>query len=310
MAVKLTEEQALSRLAIRLEGSCLTFTGFKDGRYVNAKGRLHIECLHHGLFDISYDKLISGTGCRKCADAKLSISKKSPEDTLTSELKSSCLEQGLVFKGFEFGIFASVDGRAKVECKKHGLFFRRIADLKSRKYKCPACSSEDVREKNRMPETDATARWSKSCADKGLTFLGFETDYLSADVTKAMIKCDTHGIWIAGYSSFVLAGTGCPSCNRQGFKALDTAYLYALSSGNDIKIGVTNNPRVRLSRLKTQTPFPFELIELVKFNTGVNAMTAERYFHDKYESSGFSGFDGATEWLKFDQRILEEMRAF
>lgn len=310
MPVKLTEEQALTRLASRLEGSCLKFIRFKDGRYVSAKGRLDIECLKHGFFDISYDKLIAGTGCRKCAAFKLSESKKTPLDKIEQELTDACCRQGLIFKGFENNSFSSVDGRAKVECPQHGVFFRRIADLKSRSYKCPICSAEDMRLKNRMSEADVRARWRESCGSKGLVFLGFDGVYSSADATKALISCSHHGIWAAGYSSFVLADTGCPSCNRQGFKALDIAYLYALSSGDAIKIGVTNNPRVRLSRLKTQTPFPFELVELVKFNTGVNAMTAEKYFHDKYTPAGFRGFDGATEWLKFDARILEEMRAF
>lgn len=310
MPAKLTEEQALRRIAARLEGSCFGFIGFKGGAYINARGRLLIECREHGVFDISYDKFVSGTGCRRCADSRLSAAKITPECEIVKDLISSCQAQGFTFKGFEGGVFRSVDGRAAVECPEHGSFFRRIADLKSRAYKCPLCSYEGIRLKNRMSEAEARSRWEKSCASKNITFLGFDGEYSSADTTKALVECQQHGVWKAGYSSFVLMGTGCASCNRQGFKSLDVAYLYALSSGCHVKIGVTNNPRVRISRLKTQTPFPFELVELIKFNTGINAMTAERYFHDKYESSGFSGFDGATEWLKFDSRILEEMRAF
>ncbi len=310
MPAKLTEEQALLRIADRLEGSYFSFIGFKDGEYVNAKCRLLIECPTHGVFDVSYDKFMSGTGCRGCANKQLSVSKMSKEGDVVRDLISSCRRQGFTFKGFEGGVFRSVDGRAEVECPEHGTFFRRIADLKSRAYKCPLCSHESARFKNRMPEPEAKARWEKSCDDRNIRFLGFDGLYSSVDTTKALVECPLHGAWRASYSSFVLMGTGCASCNRQGFKSLEVAYLYALSSGAHIKIGVTNNPRVRISRLKTQTPFPFEVVELIRFNTGANAMTAERYFHDKYESSGFCGFDGATEWLKFNPHILEEMRAF
>lgn len=37
-------------------------------------------------------------------------------------------------------------------------------------------------------------------------------------------------------------------------------------------------------------------------------IVSKRIPEGKYESAGFKGFDGATEWLKFSPELLEEFR--
>jgi hypothetical protein len=48
------------------------------------------------------------------------------------------------------------------------------------------------------------------------------------------------------------------------------------------------------------------LIELYENSSGDLIFNLERMFHKKYESAGFNGFDGATEWLIFSRELLEE----
>jgi len=52
----------------------------------------------------------------------------------------------------------------------------------------------------------------------------------------------------------------------------------------------------------------FNIIEIFSDDSGEKISNLERMFHKKYESAGFSGFDGATEWLKFSPELLEEFR--
>ena len=86
--------------------------------------------------------------------------------------------------------------------------------------------------------------------------------------------------------------------------------MYALRSecGGHVKIGITNRDNDRFSELKRNTPFNFSIIEKVS-GDGLHIQEIERYFHGKYERSGFSGFDGATEWLVCTPELLEEIRS-
>lgn len=74
------------------------------------------------------------------------------------------------------------------------------------------------------------------------------------------------------------------------------------------KIGISNNHKKRIKQLKSSTPFGFNIIEIFSDDSGEKISNIERMFHKKYESAGFSGFDGATEWLKFSPELLEEFK--
>ena len=61
-------------------------------------------------------------------------------------------------------------------------------------------------------------------------------------------------------------------------------------------------------KLAKNTPFKFSLIEQAS-GDGAKIAELERYFHDKYESAGLSGFDGATEWLICTPELMQELRS-
>lgn len=105
-------------------------------------------------------------------------------------------------------------------------------------------------------------------------------------------------------------GTGCPRCAKYGYQLDKTGYLYALRSecGRYVKIGISNNPSQRHRQLELATPFNFNLVEQVH-GDGVKIAGLEKSFHEKYESAGFTGFSGATEWLVFSDELLSELRS-
>ncbi|AFZ77610.1 hypothetical protein H391_gp56 [Klebsiella phage JD001] len=57
-----------------------------------------------------------------------------------------------------------------------------------------------------------------------------------------------------------------------------------------------------------KTPFEFKLLEYIRFNNGIDAMLMEKELLKSYKTANFSGFDGATEWLLWDSKILKEFR--
>lgn len=309
MPARLTEQQVIDNIECKLIGTRIRFIGFKDGRYVRAKGYLLLECEKHGPLEITYDKISGGSGCRKCGYERVSSIRTTNKELIVSLLDAVCSQNGWGFVGFEGGDYTSVDGLAILKCPTHGNFSRRIADLKSRNYSCPGCYRERMRKMNRMPEDVAIRRWKESCSLKGMVFLGLIGAYEAADTNRAKILCPRHGYWNASYSNFVLTRSTCSACSRVGFNYLREAFIYAIGGNGAIKIGITNSPDKRLETLRRNTPFEFKLLELIKVKTGNKARSIEKRFHKKYAASGFSGFDGCTEWLIFNHEILEEMRA-
>ena len=94
-----------------------------------------------------------------------------------------------------------------------------------------------------------------------------------------------------------------------GFTNHKPSWVYFLLSEDlkDIKIGISNNPAQRIKVLRRATPFKFSVLHMHHFKPDESAQSVEKYYHRKYETSGFSGFDGATEWVKISPEILFEI---
>lgn len=122
---------------------------------------------------------------------------------------------------------------------------------------------------------------------------------------KIQITCHTHGVFEMTANNH-LRGQGCPSCAKSGFNPDVAAYTYFLISEHGIKVGITNKISQRIGTLRRVTPFKFHKIRHVKMH-GSHAAELERYYHRKYESAGLSGFDGATEWLKYSPELMSEI---
>lgn len=123
--------------------------------------------------------------------------------------------------------------------------------------------------------------------------------------TKVAIKCRIHGIFFMSPSNH-LAGKGCRGCAQYGFNSEKEGFVYFLMSEKGIKVGITNNLSKRITRLANRTPFDFHIIANVK-TTGIEAICKEKYYHRKYESAHLTGFDGATEWLRYSPELMSEI---
>lgn len=74
-----------------------------------------------------------------------------------------------------------------------------------------------------------------------------------------------------------------------------------------MKIGITTNFDRRLSELKCSTPFEFDVMELYNVE-GIAVRDIEKVLHELSESANLQGFNGATEWFKYDGDIVETGR--
>lgn len=87
-------------------------------------------------------------------------------------------------------------------------------------------------------------------------------------------------------------------------------FVYAFTDGykspEKIKIGVSKDPHKRLKEIQAATPFPVFLLEVFDCKTQDNAFKVESMVHKFFnkQSCDFFGFDGATEWMYYTNKIL------
>lgn len=201
--------------------------------------------------------------------------------------------------------YVNAHSRARMRCDLDGAEWATSAHaLINGDSGCPKCYGN-----YRYP---ADAREAQLSELKGMRFVKWVGEFKN-NRTKAEMRCEREGCgatWRSTLGSLITQETGCPRCAMRGFDRTSPGTLYALVDefGENIKIGVSNIFPDRLRRLRRGTPFEIKVVAKVDMPNGGDVADLERLFHQNFESSGFTGFDGATEWLKFDSDILSLMR--
>lgn len=158
-------------------------------------------------------------------------------------------------------------------------------------------------------------RWSKKEREHqihkrlgSLSFIGWESECARPNNgSKIILSCKTHGQFVTGMETFINVGTSCPGCAQKGFDQTAEGYVYALRSvcGGYMKVGISNYPEERVSFLAKVTPFGFTQEAEIRFDRGEHARKLERETHNAFMRAGLSGFEGCTEWLRYDPEIIE-----
>lgn len=207
----------------------------------------------------------------------------------------------------------------------HGTYFVRSESRRLWDVHCPKCKSDEYAKAgissvwtsstsglcgNANPCRCAKSHyWSVEENEKrlelsGVKFIRWHKISPTAHKSYFVTTCDTHGERIVSLTS-ALSGRGCPGCAVSGFNQGSNGFLYCLKSedGAFLKIGISNKPGARFAALKKKTPFEFSVIGQ-KEMPGFMAMQKERELHARFMNAGFKGFDGATEWFRYDDEIV------
>lgn len=102
--------------SIRIHGEKYTYD---KTEYIHSKKKVIVTCKIHGDFKIRPNSLLRGQGCSKCAD----------NEKLTTELfieKSKKLHGDLY--DYSQSVYVDKDTKVAIICKKHGVFFQKVAD--------------------------------------------------------------------------------------------------------------------------------------------------------------------------------------
>lgn len=202
--------------------------------------------------------------------------------------------------------YTGVYSKILLLCPAHGVFHMRAGNI-AKGQGCPTCGSERRAKTTRHSNSALISVIKES--DSRYAFIGFEDGvYVNRSTTKVIRNCPEHGSFSTLVGNVLSFHTGCPGCSTSGYDSNKTGYLYGLLSedGGRIKIGITNSPTRRLTKLKRSLPFDWALLGVYKDTNGGVIQILEKYFHRQGESAGMTGFDGATEVLWASKELIAE----
>ena len=258
--------------------------------YVNSSTKIKILCRIHGAFSALPGNHTQGSGCPTCGG----VGRKTTADFINqaSEVHDDKY-------GYSLTQYKNSHTKVKITCPEHGTFSQAPTDHLSGKG-CRDCSGNVVK-----PVEVFIAQAGISHGDKYDYSL---TQYKNSH-TKVEIICPEHGVFTQIPTSH-LRGTGCPSCAVRGFVPHNRSFVYVLmSQDGHVKIGVSNKPEERFRKLRRKTPFIFDVLGIFEV-PGVNALQIEKLCHSQMTSAGLKGFEGATEWFRFEGQQLGGIQSF
>lgn len=262
--------------------------------YVNNRTKLIITCTEHGDFEQRPADHMQGKGCPSCG-----TSSSAAAQTLTTEtfIKKAREVHGNRYD-YDRAVYVNNKRKLIITCPEHGDFEQRPGDHMRGKG-CEACSGTGKLTTHEFIE--------KARAVHGGRY-GYSKSFYVNTLTKVIITCTEHGDFTQTPDRH-LRGSGCPSCATGGYDPNKPGYLYFLldtETHSRIKIGISNDPAQRFQKLRRETPFAFEPMEIIETAGGI-APQLEKLCHETLPSANLTGFDGATEWMRFDGAIVRQL---
>lgn len=296
MPARIPQEVREQQIAELCEGTIYSFVGWQ-GEYLRNTSNIICNCSVHGNWVCRLADFINGSRCRKCANDKFSSERRYGvgvwEVRIKNKIKDrnySLVSMGQNFKG----------SKSKVEmlCCLHGSFLASVDNIMNDQYGCPKCAKC-----YRFTAEESKERIIEKIGQRQYSFVRFVKGHGLSE--KVILKCVRHGEWSVLIRNFLHSDTDCPGCAKGSFDRNKPGYMYLLLSENGkfVKVGITGKLKERFRELKARTPFRFTPMTVIKFDKGADAVTFEKMIHGSFESAGLTGFQGCTEWLKWNPKI-------
>lgn len=256
----------------------------------NNMSKVIIICREHGKFSQLVASHLSGHGCSECAKGK---SIRSRTKTL-SEFEKQATETHVGKYAYVNFVYVNNNTKGIINCPEHGEFYQTPKEhLRGRG--CPKCATN-------YKLNNAT--FSRKASNVHDNKYSYHLTRYENNATPVVISCPYHGDFVQKPSDH-LAGNGCQTCAKGGYKSDKTGFLYLLSSQEHLKIGISNQPLKRFQDLRSSTPFPFDVMDVLYSKDGYAVRCVESILHNSFENAGLKGFSGCTEWLIPRADLLE-----
>lgn len=172
--------------------------------YAGGHVKVCIVCPAHGEFWQDPANHLRGAGCRKCAAAELSATRR--KETALFIKEADKIHNGR-YDYFEVNYINSKT-KVRIICPEHGGFWQAPGSHLAG-CGCPRCSSEQNAADSVLPKEIFIKRATEIHGGK---YSYSEVDYTSLH-DKVRIKCPLHGYFTQAASNH-LRGAGCPCCFR------------------------------------------------------------------------------------------------
>ncbi len=261
---------------------------YSKSKYRGSTSKIIIKCPKHGDFSQLASSHSQGYGCPKCHG------RKSPKEHINDFKR---IHSGKPYS-YDKTKYLNYYKKLTVTCNTHGDFHPMAGKFKAG-HGCPKCSGN----------TKDTLLFVKQArAVHGDKYDYRKTVYKGCK-SKVTIICPAHGEFKQRPSDHTLGKHGCQDCSLSGFKNSKPATVYILNHQNRyMKIGISNKPNQRMKQLKLATPFSFSVKKFYSLKNGFTARAIERHLLAENESANFFDFDGSTEWVVYDIKILRRVR--
>lgn len=296
MAARIPQEVREKQIAELCEGTIYSFVGWKD-EYLRNTSKIVCNCSVHGNWVCRLADFINGSRCRKCANEKFSLERRHGVDVWRKRIEDRIAETGYHLASMG-GNFKNQRSKVTLKCTLHGEFTAIADNVVNGRFGCPKCSGC-----YRFTEEESRLRIIDKIGNRPYDFVDFYDGHTLT--SKVTLRCHDHGEWTTSIRNFLYGGIGCPVCAKGSFKKNSVGYLYLLLSENGrfVKVGISGRLKNRLSELRCRTPFDFSVMDIVKFEKGEDALSFEKMIHNEFESANLEGFQGCTEWLKWNPAI-------
>lgn len=257
---------------------------YSESVYSGSEAKVSILCRLHGKFTQKPRSHFNGAGCPQCGGVY-----RPTQEEFIERIKSVHGER----YDYAKTIYSRSLDKVSATCREHGDFELYASDFVSG-YGCQFCSGKKY---------NTISFIARAREMHGDAYDYSKTEFVRMD-KKVFVTCRDHGDFVQEANSHA-RGAGCPSCAGYGYKRTEPAYLYCLKSEDSafIKVGITADIKTRMVKLANATPFPFKMEHKIFMNGGL-AHDKEMEIHSRFMSAGLSGFDGCTEWLRYDDDIV------
>jgi hypothetical protein len=186
--------------------------------YENAKSKLPIWCDTHGVFHQTYASHINGSGCPKCADARVGEYHLDSVEKVLSDFYNTHLDK------YDYSAVVYVNSQTKVEiiCKVegHGSFWQTPSKHKSGQ-NCPLCVADEFKNNNPnigkktgpSPSRLSTQEFIDRSTVIHNGFYDYSPTVYTGNHNKVFIRCPIHNeVFEITAGKHLYRSQGCPKC--------------------------------------------------------------------------------------------------
>lgn len=292
----------------------LEFLGWSS-EWSDATTKVNASCPDHGSFSgANINQFMRGVGCPKCRNESvskrmISMERKSDADITDSFYRARSWPSGTIFSRHERRSHWKVycPSCASDEYARAGLcdgvFFAFCGTFQNGGTPC-RCSASCVYTNDQMEY-----RIKRTISSTLVKFISWSCEGKATTRSKAVLECSKHGQFLAAFYSICNNKSGCPGCATHGFDQTKDGSVYILESDcmAYLKVGISHNVSDRFKKLFRDTPFKISIYDSFSM-TGKKALEIEGECHRLFMSAGLIGFDGCTEWLRYDPNIIRYIK--